>query len=252
MILAHSSLYQEIHQQPAVLRTLLVQEGPSIQRLARAVRDRRIDSVVVADRGTSHHAGRYDQYLLGAHNGFMVALATPSLFSIYGQPPRFGNALVLGISQSGKSPDIVAVLAEARRQGALTATITNFPDSDLGQQADYVINLQAGIEHSLAATKTYTTELAAIALLSATLAQNQAMHDALAAVVSQPDAHVPARGGRADRGAPGRRRLWPPVRHQPVAHDAAHPLRCQPQRLHAASQCHIIGGAFRSSAGTAG
>ena len=109
----------------------------------------------------------------------VVALATPSLFSIYQQPPRFGNALVLGISQSGKSPDIVGVLAEARRQGALTAAITNFPDSDLGQQADYVVNLHAGLERSIAATKTYTSELAAIALLSATLAQNQAMHDAL-------------------------------------------------------------------------
>ena len=69
-------------------------------------------------------------------NGLYVGLATPSLFTIYDAPPRFGNALVLGISQSGKSPDIVAVLAEARRQGALTAALTNFPESDLGQVAD--------------------------------------------------------------------------------------------------------------------
>lgn len=177
-----SHLYREIHEQPAVLQRLLTQEQTVVQQLAAAIQQRQITYVVIAARGTSDNAGRYAQYLLGAVNGLVVALATPSLFSIYQQPPRFGNALVLGISQSGKSPDIVGVLAEARRQGALTAAITNFPDSDLGQQADYVVNLHAGLERSIAATKTYTSELAAIALLSATLAQNQEMHKALSQI----------------------------------------------------------------------
>lgn len=181
-MLEQSYLYREIHEQPAVLQRLLNQERTVIEDLATAIQQRQITYIVIAARGTSDNAGRYAQYVLGAINGFVVALATPSLFSIYQQPPRFGNALVLGISQSGKSPDIVGVLAEARRQGALTAAITNFPDSDLGQQADYVVNLHAGLERSIAATKTYTGELAAIALLSATLAQNQAMHDALAQI----------------------------------------------------------------------
>lgn len=181
-MIEQSHLYQEIQEQPAVLHRLLTRERSVVQDLATAIQQRQVTHIVIAARGTSDNAGRYAQYLLGAVNGFVVALATPSLFSLYHQPPRVGNALVLGISQSGKSPDIVAVLAEARRQGALTAAITNFPDSDLGQQADYVINLQAGVEQSIAATKTYTSELAAIALLSATLAQNQEMHDALAQI----------------------------------------------------------------------
>jgi glucosamine--fructose-6-phosphate aminotransferase (isomerizing) len=141
--------------------------------------------VVIAARGTSDNAGRYAQYVLGAVNGLTVALATPSLFSIYSQPPRFGNALVLGISQSGKSPDIVAVLAEARRQGKLTAAITNVPDSELGNEADFVINQQAGVERSIAATKTYTSQLATIALLSANLVDDTEM---LAALEKIPDA----------------------------------------------------------------
>jgi len=116
---------------------------------------------------------------LGAINSLPVALATPSLFTIYKQPPHFGNALVIGISQSGKSPDIVAVLAEAKQQGALTAAITNTIDSDLGQQADFVINQHAGDEHSVAATKTYTSQLAAIALLSTSLAEDNQMVAAL-------------------------------------------------------------------------
>ena len=174
-----SHLFNEIHEQPQVLSRLLEREDEPIQRLASAIREHAISYVVIAARGTSDNAGRYAQYILGAMNGLVVGLATPSLFTIYGQPPRFGNALVLGISQSGKSPDIVAVVAEARRQGALTAAITNVVDSDLAQEADHTINLQAGVERSIAASKTYTSELAAIALLAAHLKPDQGMLEAL-------------------------------------------------------------------------
>ena len=119
MTLEQSHLYQEIHEQPAVLRSLIARERSVIKKLAAAIQGRQIEYVVIAARGTSDNAGRYAQYVLGSINRYVVALATPSLFSIYKQPPRFGNALVIGISQSGKSPDIVSVLAEARRQGAL-------------------------------------------------------------------------------------------------------------------------------------
>src|SRR5262245_21246606 len=128
MTLNQSYLYQEIHEQPQVLGRFLEKEQATVQQLVAAILQRPITHVVIAARGTSDNAARYAQYLLGAVNGLMVALATPSLFSIYKQPPRLENALVLGISQSGKSPDIVAVLAEARRQGVLTAALTNFPE----------------------------------------------------------------------------------------------------------------------------
>jgi glutamine---fructose-6-phosphate transaminase (isomerizing) len=177
-----SHLYREIHEQPHVLRTFLAQERPAVQALADAIRSRSIQYVMIAARGTSDNAGRYANYLFGAVNRLPVALATPSLYTIYQRPPLLTNVLVLGISQSGKSPDIVSVLAEAQRQGALTAAITNFADSDLARQADHVIQLHAGLEQSLAATKTYTSELLAIALLSALLAQDEAMLAALAQV----------------------------------------------------------------------
>jgi len=182
MALEQSHLYREIHEQPAVLRALIERERPGIKRLASAIRARGVDYIVIAARGTSDNAGRYAQYLFGAMNEFMVALATPSLYSIYQRPPRFGNALVIGISQSGKSPDIVSVLAEARRQGAMTAAITNFPGSDLARQAEHVITLHAGEEHSIAATKTYTASLAAIAALSAELTDDEQMRQALIAI----------------------------------------------------------------------
>ena len=92
---------------------------------------------------------------------------------------------MLGISQSGKSPDIVSVVSEARRQGALTAAITNFSESDLGQAAEYVIDLCAGEEKAVAATKTYTAELGAIALLSTALSGDRRQLEALEAVSGQ-------------------------------------------------------------------
>lgn len=175
-------VHREIHEQPDVLARLLAVEASSIAALAAEIKRRKLDHIVIAARGTSDNAARYAQYLLGACNRLFVGLATPSLFTIYGAPPRFGNALVLGISQSGKSPDIVAVLAEARRQGALTAALTNFAGSDLAESADYVVQLRAGDERSVAATKTYTAELAAIAMLSVALAEDEGRRSALAAI----------------------------------------------------------------------
>ena len=170
--LEESDLYREIHEQPDVTARLLRRERQNAGALAAEMQRRGIEGVVIAARGTSDNAARYAQYLLGGANGLVVGLATPSLFTIYRSPPRLGNLLVLGISQSGKSPDIVSVVAEGRRQGALTAAITDFPESDLGRSADFVIDLSAGEEKSVAATKTYTAELAAIALLSVTLSDD--------------------------------------------------------------------------------
>ncbi len=166
-------LYKEIHDQPAALSRLIKNEKASIQDLAQTILQRRVTHVVIAARGTSDNAARYAQYVLGAVNGLAVALATPSLFSIYGRPPKFGNALVLGISQSGKSPDIVAVLEEAKKQDRLTAVFTNTTESDLASLGDIVVNLNAGEERAVAATKTYTNSLAAVAMLSAELSGSQ-------------------------------------------------------------------------------
>ncbi len=181
-MLESSFLYREIHEQPQVLASMLAQEKDAVASLSAEIQRRQIDYVVIAARGTSDNAGRYAQYLLGAVNRLPVALATPSLFTIYNQVPRFRNALVLGISQSGKSPDIVGVVAEARRQGALTAAITNEAESDLAQHVDHIIRLQAGNERSVAATKTYTSSLLAISMLSSSLAADDQMWQELALI----------------------------------------------------------------------
>ncbi len=169
-----SFLQDEIHQQPEVLTALLEREAGNVQRIATDLQSRRIQYAIIAARGTSDNAARYGQYVLGARNHLAVGLATPSLFSVYHRPPRLEGGLVIGISQSGQSPDIVAVLEQGQRQGAPTLAITNDPSSPLAMQADYVIPLHAGEELAVAATKTYTAQLAALALLSCALG-----HDAV-------------------------------------------------------------------------
>lgn len=172
-------LFQEIHEQPNVLQKLLESEQDTARALAQAIRERDIDYVIIAARGSSDNVARYAQYVFGTMNGLPVALATPSQFTIYQHPPRFRNALIMGISQSGQSPDIIAVLGEARRQGALTVVITNTPESALAQEGEFVLPLHAGEEQSIAATKTYTTSLTAIALISSMLTGDPDMLDSL-------------------------------------------------------------------------
>jgi len=178
-----SCLSNEIHEQPEVLLRLLDRQTETAARIAAAISARDVRYAVIAARGTSDNAARYAQYLFGALNRLPVALATPSLFSIYRTPPQLRDALILGISQSGQSPDIVAVLEEGQRQGALTLAVTNAPDSPLAGQADYVIPLHAGQERAVAATKTYTAQLTALALLSCALGDDP---DRLAALRRAP------------------------------------------------------------------
>jgi glutamine---fructose-6-phosphate transaminase (isomerizing) len=168
--MADSYLHQEILEQPEVLQRLLDVERPSVERIAAAIRQAAPRYVMLAARGSSDNAARYGQYLFCAVNGLPAALATPALYTLYQRPPRLDGALVLAISQSGQSPDIVAVVEEGRRQGALTVAITNEPASPLAGAAQHTIALQAGPERSLAATKTYTASLMALALLSTSLA----------------------------------------------------------------------------------
>ena len=114
--------------------------------------------------------------IYGVHRTSLpLALATPSLFTYYKHPPKLNGALVVGVSQSGQSPDIVSVIEEGHRQGCLTLSITNAPDSPLAHASDLVLDIQAGEELSMPQQRSYTTELMAIAMLSAALADEKSL-----------------------------------------------------------------------------
>ncbi len=181
------SMHSEIFEQPGRLASLLKHQKEWVKEIAAVIRQRDFQYMFLAARGTSDNAGRYANYLWGARNGLPMALATPSLFTYYQQPPRLNGALVVGVSQSGQSPDIVSVLEEGRRQGCLTLAITNSPDSPLAQCADLVLDIMAGKETAVAATKTYTAELMAIAMLSAALQESEAAWQELEGVPAWVD-----------------------------------------------------------------
>jgi glucosamine--fructose-6-phosphate aminotransferase (isomerizing) len=155
----------ELAEQPNALARLLERQGQTADGIAKLFARGDVDYVLIASRGSSSNAARYAQYLLGRAHRIPVAFATPSLYTLYEQPPRLDGALVVGISQSGASPDVNAVIAEARRQGRPTVAITNEAESPLAAASEAVLPLEAGDEQAVAATKTYVNSLGAIALL---------------------------------------------------------------------------------------
>ncbi|HZV50685.1 MAG TPA: SIS domain-containing protein [Candidatus Dormibacteraeota bacterium] len=159
---------REIAEQPAVAARLLDDRGPVVEA-ARAIQRARPVGFLIAARGSSDHAAIYARYLFEIRNRIPVALAAPSAFGLYRRPPKVGSWTVIGISQSGASADVCEVLEEAGRQGALTIAITNRPESRLGRAARLVLDLRAGRERSVPASKTYTASLLLLALLSAHL-----------------------------------------------------------------------------------
>ena len=174
-----SQLLNEIYEQPEAIRRMLENEAERVAWISQQLSPYEYSYALIAARGTSDNAARYAQYIFGAINHLSVALAAPSLFTRYNAPPKLEGALVIGISQSGQSPDIVTVIEEARRQGAPTIAITNDLESPLSLAAEYRLGLGVGKEYSIAATKTYTAQLTALAMLALSLKETPAQLDSL-------------------------------------------------------------------------
>lgn len=163
-----TALALETAEQPDVLTRMLDRLLPRADELrARGPGSGDVRGIVVAARGSSDNVARYAQYLWSVQHRLPVTLATPSLQTVYGVAPDLSGQLVVAISQSGSSPDVVGVLAAARDQGRPAVAVSNEPDSDLAAAASVVVDLGAGAERSVAATKTYTGSLLAVALLGA-------------------------------------------------------------------------------------
>jgi glucosamine--fructose-6-phosphate aminotransferase (isomerizing) len=161
-------LEREILAQGGALRERAAAGQEAAERAAAAL-GADVDYLLIAARGSSDNAARFTQYLLGAEVGLTVALAAPWLYAEPRRPPRLGAGAVLGISQSGRSPDVVGVVRAAREQGRPALAITNDDSSPLAEAADLTIPLGVGPERSVAATKTFTASLHAIAQLTGAL-----------------------------------------------------------------------------------
>ncbi len=177
-----SILHDEIYEQPAALARALSNGNEAVSSLVSAIKKRDIRFVVLAARGTSDNAATYAKYLIQIICGVPVALAAPSVHTMYEATVNYGNCLVVGVSQSGRGEDINEVITQARKSGALTAAITNTLDSPLAGIAEHVLYCNAGVEKAVAATKTYTTTLGLFALLTAEWSGNAELHAGLAKI----------------------------------------------------------------------
>lgn len=193
-----SALEQELASQPDVLAALVDRAPDVVAALRSHLGGRRFGHAVIAARGSSDNVARYAKYVLGLRNRLSVALAAPSLPGIYGVVPRWDDALVIGVSQSGQSPDVVGVVEAATDRGHPAIALTNDPSSPLARAATMVVDIGAGEERAVAATKTYTASLLGMALVSIALddasgamspwSELAAVPAALAATVrAQPD-----------------------------------------------------------------
>ena len=149
----------------------LLATADQIEAVAGCIRRRAPRWAVFAGRGTSDHAATYGRYLAETQLGLPAGLAAPSVSSLYGRRVDLRDGLVVAVSQSGQSPDIVAVVEQARHAGAVTVALVNDAFSPLAGAADLVIDCRAGVERSVAATKSYVNQLLALALLVESLAR---------------------------------------------------------------------------------
>ena len=163
-------LLAEIREQPAALERLL-EYAPEYEAVARRMRERRPAAIRLVGHGSSDNAASYAVYAFGLLPGWTALRDSISLSVYYGANLDLSHSCVVALSQSGQTPDVVEYAEKARAQGALTIALTNEPDAALADVCEAVLPLGAGAEHAVAATKTYTTQIAALALLAGSAAE---------------------------------------------------------------------------------
>jgi glucosamine--fructose-6-phosphate aminotransferase (isomerizing) len=172
-------MYREAAQAPAAVREQLQANAARVARLAARLRQTPPRAVVTCARGSSDHAATFARYLIETRLGLLTSSAAPSVSSVYDARPDLAGALMLAISQSGASPDLLSAVSSARAAGAHIVALVNAQDSPLAQLADELIPLGAGLERSVAATKSYIGSLAAIVHLVASWSRDVQLAAAL-------------------------------------------------------------------------
>ncbi len=179
-----TQMWQEIMEQPKIVEKCLSLNQKTIDAILDRLGEKDIDNVIIAARGTSDHAGIYGKYLIEIKKGIPVSLAAPSVFTIYEKNVKMANSLVIAISQSGRAADALEVIRSARKQGAPTVAITNFEDSPLAMESEFHLFCGAGVEKSVAATKTFMSEIYLLAQFVAAWSGDEAFKKELTEVPS--------------------------------------------------------------------
>ncbi len=162
-------MLKEIVEQPAVLEKTIQSEGKKTAKVGSFLREKDVDLIILVARGSSDNASLFGRYLLEITTGIPVSLSAPSVFTLYNAKLKLDRALVIGVSQSGEGADINRVLESAKKSGAFTLGITNQAKSAMAKIADETLLTRAGLEKSVAATKTYTGQMLHFYMLAAAL-----------------------------------------------------------------------------------
>ncbi|QOL25530.1 SIS domain-containing protein [Thalassotalea sp. LPB0316] len=170
---------QEAKQTPQVIEQQLIKNQAVAQRIANQLNTIKPTNVMIIGRGSSDHAGVFGKYLIEIEAGIPVSSAAPSVSSVYNKQLKLAQSLVIVISQSGRSPDILAQAQMAKDAGAYCVALVNDETSPLGEIVDDVMPLSAGAEISVAATKSYLATLSALLQLTAYWTNNQTLIEAL-------------------------------------------------------------------------
>ena len=179
---------KEIREAPEVVSRFLSRNRPALEALGAQLRDKPPRAILTSARGSSDNAAAYLKYTCEIATGVPVASVGASVVSVYGAKLHVSGCLAITISQSGQSPDIVALQAAAKQAGALTVAIVNVEDSPVARQADICLPLHAGTERSVAATKTFITSLVAVAAVLAQWTGDRQLVAALEDVPQQLEA----------------------------------------------------------------
>ena len=174
-----TQMFREAARASDAVRAQLQRDGAAIAAIGAAVRRLAPRTVITCARGSSDHAATFAKYLIETRAGVLTASAAPSVSSVYGVSQDLRGSLFIALSQSGRSPDLLASVAAARAAGATILALCNSADSPLIAAADLVIELRAGVESSVAATKSYLATLAALIRLVAAWTQNAALASAV-------------------------------------------------------------------------
>lgn len=177
---ARTRMFAEAREAADAVAAQLAANRDTVAALAARLRRDPPRAVMTCARGSSDHAATFAKYLIETRLGLPTASAAPSVASVYGTPSAVDGMLCLAISQSGRSPDLIATLAAAKQGGALAVALVNDPDSPLAEAADHVLPLHAAPEKSVAATKSFIASLAALASLVAAWREDEALAAALA------------------------------------------------------------------------
>ena len=172
-------MYREAAEAPDCVESQLRRNAPVLSDLADRLRAQPPAAMVTIGRGSSDHAATYARYLVETRLGILTTSLAPSIFSVFKAPLSLKGMLVLAISQSGRSPDLLAAASAARNSGAIVVALVNDPECPLAKIASILLPQGAGPEKSAAATKSFITSLSAIAQLVALWADDEAMRAAL-------------------------------------------------------------------------